>query len=144
VNTNISALIAAIEREVVGNETGAAICSDGGVDESVLVMTRTSALHLAVYLLREVESFDLRPDVPHTGDAIKEILWSLPSFDQPCVCSTEIVATRGDLREHLIRYLANDPDIVTALSHDPHFRDVEAQPRSGEHVADGKASPVIS
>jgi len=144
VNTNINTLIAEIEREALGDETGAAICCDGGVDESVLAMTRTSALHLAIYLLREVESFDLRPDVPRTGDAITEILWSLPSFDQPRVCSTEIVATRADLRECLGTYLANDPDIVTALARDPDFHDVEAQPRSGEHGEGGKASPATS
>lgn len=143
-NTHINALIAALEGEAFGVETGAAICCDGGVDESVLAMTRTSALHLAIYLLREVDSFDLRPDVPRTGNAITEILWSLPSFDQPRVCSTEIVATRGDLRERLRSCLANDPDMVIALTRDPDFQDVEAQPRTGEHGEGGKASPATS
>ena len=142
--TNINTLISAIERETLGDETGAAICCDGGVDESVLAMTRTSALHLAIYLLREVESFDLHPDETRTGDLITEILWSLPSFDQPRICSTEIVATRADLRECLGRYLANEPDIVTALARDPDFQDVEAPPICGEHGTDGEASSVIA
>lgn len=142
VNTNINTLITAIEGELLGDETGAAICCDGAVDESLLAMTRTSALHLAIYLLREVESFDLRPDSPRSGDAIAKILWSLPGFDQPRICSTEIVATRGALRECLSRYLANNPDIVTALSYDPSFQDVEAETRSGEHVEDGRARTI--
>jgi|GEM_PF-4931941 hypothetical protein len=134
-NPNISTLIAALEREVDADQTGAAICCDASVDESVLIMTRSSALQLATYLLREVEFFDSSPEAARTGDAITKLLWALPSFHQPRICSSEIVATRADVRKCLGLFLSNEPEVVTALSFDPDFQDTSEESSLGEQDA---------